>query len=297
VAGRGKISAVASRVLGWIVVMLVLVWAWPAAALEVRMAPDDPRQGDLLAVLVIGAGAGATVEGWVGEWQLAFFPHGRGHAALVAVDLATAPGRRRWLVTVAGDRERTREFRGSITVRERAFPVQRLTLPPHMVDLDPATEQRALAEAAALRAIYDAVSPERLWKGPFVRPVAVDEEGSGFGARRVINGKPRAPHSGIDWAADVGTPVVAANRGRVALVAEYFFLGRLVVLDHGLGLVTLYSHLDRVDVEAGVLVERGQRIGAVGSTGRATGPHLHFAAQLQRARVDPHFLFSLPIPD
>jgi len=118
-----------------------------------------------------------------------------------------------------------------------------------------------------------------------------------WGARRIINGQPRAPHTGVDYSADPGTPVVAANAGRVALVAEYFFPGRLIVLDHGLGLFTLYFHLERVDVRDGERVERGQPIGAVGASGRATGPHLHFGAKLGRARIDPAALLSLPLAE
>src|SRR4030095_9774187 len=106
-------------------------------------------------------------------------------------------------------------------------------------------------------------------------PVAGTQVPTGFGARRIINGQPRAPHAGADYAADRGTPVVAAHRGRVALVADFFFPGRLVALDHGLGLYTLYFHLDTVVVTDGELVDRGQTVGTVGSTGRATGPHLH----------------------
>ena len=113
-----------------------------------------------------------------------------------------------------------------------------------MVDLDPETERRANEEGATLRALYRTVTPERLWRGPFQRPVVADEPGSGFGSRRIINGQPRAPHGGTDYAAPRGTPVVSANEGRVALVAEYFFPGRLVIVDHGLGLYTLYFHLD-----------------------------------------------------
>ena len=105
------------------------------------------------------------------------------------------------------------------------------------------------------------------------------------------------PHSGTDYAAELGTPVVASNRGRVAMVGDFFFAGRLVVLDHGLGLYTLYFHLDRVDVTEGAVVERGQPIGTVGATGRATGPHLHWGAVLRQARVDPLGLLSLRADD
>ena len=125
--------------------------------------------------------------------------------------------------------------------------------------------------------------------------MAGDAPGEGFGFRRIINGQPRMPHGGVDFAAERGATVMAANRGRVALVAEFFFAGRLVVLDHGLGLYTLYFHLDRADVEEGALVERGDPIGTVGATGRATGPHLHWGAQLGPSRVDPRSLLSLSL--
>ena len=94
-----------------------------------------------------------------------------------------------------------------------------------------------------------------------------------------------------------GTPVVASNRGRVALLGDFFFAGRLVALDHGLGLYTLYFHLDGVAVTEGEMVERGQTVGTVGTTGRSTGPHLHFAAQLGRARLNPPDLYALPLRD
>jgi murein DD-endopeptidase MepM/ murein hydrolase activator NlpD len=148
-------------------------------------------------------------------------------------------------------------------------------------------------ESARLRTLYRAQSGERLWRGRFIRPVPGEEPGTGFGARRVINGRPRAPHSGSDFAAAVGTPVVAANRGRVVLTGEFFFPGRLVVLDHGLGLYTLYFHLDTIAVAEGQLVARGEPLGTVGMTGRATGPHLHFGAQMGTARIDPAALLAL----
>jgi murein DD-endopeptidase MepM/ murein hydrolase activator NlpD len=166
-----------------------------------------------------------------------------------------------------------------------------------MVDLDPEAERRAANETLRLRALYDTVTPERLWRGAFTRPVASRKPGEGFGSRRIINGQPRMPHSGIDYSADRGTPVVASNRGRVALLGEFFFAGRLVALDHGLGLYTLYFHLDGVAVTEGQLVERGQTVGTVGTSGRSTGPHLHFAAQLGRARLNPPDLFVLPVRD
>jgi murein DD-endopeptidase MepM/ murein hydrolase activator NlpD len=244
-------------------------------------------------VHVKGAPDDATLEGSIAGTPLRFFPYGGGHAAVLGIDLETKPGSHPWRVAALLGREPPRTARGTVKILPREFIVQRLTVPPHMVDLDPETERRAVDESARLRTLYRTVSVDRLWRGRFTRPVAGMEPGTGFGARRIINGKPRMPHSGIDFAAPRGTPVVASNAGRVALVADFFFPGRLVVLDHGLGLYTLYFHLDSVSVEDGTVVDRGEPIGTVGMTGRTTGPHLHFGAQLGSARIDPATLLEL----
>jgi murein DD-endopeptidase MepM/ murein hydrolase activator NlpD len=276
----------------------LLVWlamAGPAVAREpgVSWQPAIPGPGDVAMIHVETGRAGATVEGSLDAQPLAFFATGAGHAALAGIDLDARPGPRPWRLSVLAAGEPPRIVRGTLMLGAREFPVQRLTLPRPMVDLDPATERRALGEGERLRALYRITTPIRLWQGPFQRPVPGSEPGTGFGARRVINGQPRAAHSGIDYAAPAGTPVVAANRGRVALVADFFFPGRLVVLDHGLGLYTLYFHLDTISASEGQTIERGQPIGTVGATGRATGPHLHFGVQLGAARVDPTSLLSL----
>jgi murein DD-endopeptidase MepM/ murein hydrolase activator NlpD len=274
--------------------------AMPASrtpGLTVRVTPASPRQGDIAFVLVTGVPDAREVEGSLDGRPLAFFPYGGDWAALIGVDLETSAGKVPWQVAVIDATGVARKRSGTLTIRPRTFPVQRLSLPDHMVDLDPETERRANAESARLRALYDTVTAERLWQGRFTRPIAVEGPGSGFGSRRIINGKPRNPHAGTDWSAERGTPVVAANRGRVALVGDFFFAGRLVVLDHGLGLYTLYMHLDRVDVAEGAFISRGETLGAVGATGRATGPHLHFQVQAKRSRVDPATLFALPVSD
>ena len=118
--------------------------------------------------------------------------------------------------------------------------------------------------------------------------------------RRIINGVSRGSHSGADFGAPSGMPVLAVADGEVALVGEHFFGGRSVFLDHGDGLITMYMHMSEVDVTAGEHVTAGQRIGAVGATGRAQGPHLHFGVRWHGARVDPMSLLGdvtkLPAP-
>jgi murein DD-endopeptidase MepM/ murein hydrolase activator NlpD len=239
-------------------------------------------------------------EGLSGDWggrPLAFFPVAGGAAALVGIDLDTPPGRVAWRVAAPGAGGSPEAVQaGTVAIRARAFETQRLTLPSRQVDLDEPTLARVRAEQAALQAVLADSAPLRLWQGRFRTPVPGGRPTGGFGLRRLINGQPRSPHAGFDWAAPAGTPVHAASGGRAVLVAEHFFAGRLVVLDHGLGLFTLYFHLEDVRVAGGEAVEGGQVLGTVGMSGRATGPHLHLSVILGGARVDPEALLALDAP-
>jgi murein DD-endopeptidase MepM/ murein hydrolase activator NlpD len=284
---------------GLLVLILALAVDTAVAAdrLSVRWQPAKPRVGDVALMLLRGAPDDATVEGTVDGRPLTFFPYAGGRAALVGFDLEVKAGVKPWRLAVLMREGDPRTASGKVRVAPRTFPVQRLSLPSGMVDLDPETERRAVSEGERLRTLYRTITPERLWRGPFTRPVGGTGPGTGFGARRVINGKPRMPHGGADYAAPAGTPVVAVNTGRVALVADFFFPGRLVAIDHGLGLYTLYFHLESAVVSQGDLVERGQTIGTVGATGRATGPHLHFGAHIVGARIDPATLLELGVRD
>jgi len=276
---------------------VLLALASPAAAFKVTVTPSAVRQGDVAMLVVTGAASAPAMDGSVGDRPLFFFPYADGYAALIGIDLETKPGRLPWRVGFVDGGGASHQASGRLTVKSRSFPVQRLTLPKGMVDLSPDNERRAEVEAARLHALYDTITSVRLWRGHFTRPIASDVTSEGYGFRRIINGKPRSPHTGVDFAASAGTPVVASNGGRVALVADHFFGGRLIALDHGEGLYTLYMHLERIHVAEGALVERGAILGAVGSTGRATGPHLHWSAQLRRARIDPDALLKLSVVD
>jgi len=259
--------------------------------------PSKPRVGDVAWVLVKDVLEGATVEGSVDGKPLTFFPYAGGQAAIFGFDLETKPGTHSWRVGVIEPGREPRSAQGGVKIVRRDFHVERLTVPNTMVDLDSETERRAVAEGKQLATLYRTITPERMWRGKFTPPVGTTGTGKGFGARRIINGQPRSPHSGSDFSAPKGTPVVAVNAGKVALVAEFFFPGRLVILDHGLGLYTAYFHLDSAVVNEGERVERGQTLGTVGATGRATGPHLHFGAQVAGARVDPTTLLGLALID
>lgn len=173
----------------------------------------------------------------------------------------------------------------------RAIRVSRRFSSPSKQDL-----RRADREAARMSRALRNGTPERLWRGAFLRPTATPET-SPFGTLRTYNGKRKSRHLGIDLDGVVGDPIFAAQRGRAVLVEDRFYSGGTVVLDHGGGLFTLYFHMSAFDIEPGRLVEKGQRIGNVGKSGRVTGPHLHFSVKLDGTYVDPKSVWELPLGD
>jgi murein DD-endopeptidase MepM/ murein hydrolase activator NlpD len=175
-----------------------------------------------------------------------------------------------------------------------AYANERLAVAPRYAEPDSAARARIDAELAESRAISRrAHDTPRLWSGRFVRP-RPGRITSGYGTGREYNGSVTSRHLGTDFAGAVGAPVHAAGRAVVALVARFYLAGHAVYLDHGGGLVTGYFHLSRVTVAAGDTVAAGQVIGAVGRSGRVTGPHLHWIARYGGITVDPMSLFALP---
>jgi murein DD-endopeptidase MepM/ murein hydrolase activator NlpD len=208
-------------------------------------------------------------------------------ACWYAIDLLTPAGSLevgRW----RGGRLETRRVR----VADYPYPVQHIRLADDSrVDLSAADLARVGRESTLIGRLWSLGGPAR-FRLPLAPPLERLPAGGRFGARRFFNGQPRSPHSGADYAADSGTPVLAAADGEVALTGEFFFSGHSVFLHHGDGLVTMYFHLSRIEVEKGARVQRGEAIGRVGQSGRATGPHLHFAARWRGARIDPARLMN-----
>ena len=206
--------------------------------------------------------------------------------ALLGVDLEKPPGTYPVLIRVQTASDKPESCTLQIPVRAGKFATERLKVGQEFVEPSPEQIKRANEERDKLRAIFDQVTPEKLWDGDFRVPLDGVTTGGNFGRRRILNGQPGSPHSGVDFPSPAGTPIHAAQSGRVALAEELFFSGNTVVVDHGLGIYTFYGHLSEIDVKVGDALESGQVLGKVGATGRVTGPHLHWGLTVERARVN-----------
>jgi len=267
--------------------------AWPAdppPAVKIEPSRLIGHQGGVVAVTLTLPGdppAGAptpALMGRFGDESVPFYPLDRSgrFGALVGIDLAASVGKRPFTIRL-GDRPLAETV---VTVQRQKFPVQTLTLPREMVDLDPETVARANKEQQEALEAMAPQTPTRWWSGAFIVPTDGPLQHM-FGSRRIINGEPRNAHTGEDISAPEGAPVLASNDGVVSLVADHFFSGHSIFIDHGEGLFTMYFHLSKVAVTPSQRVHKGDIIGYVGKSGRATGPHLHWGARLNGTRVNP----------
>ena len=264
---------------------------YPPVAGRARVA-----QGEALLVRVKSEAGG--IQEAVGEVFGSSLPLVRsedGWVGLFGVDMDREPGKYSLVLRLKLADGREKEKRVPFEIQARDYGTERLTLPANMVELSAEDLARVQADQQALAQAWKTPASERYWSGPFQRPVP-GEVHAVFGKRRIINGQPKSPHTGQDLAAALGDPVAASNAGRVVLVRDCFFSGNSVVVDHGLGLYSMYFHLSEVKVKEGELVEKGQVLGLIGMSGRATGPHLHWGFRLLGARVDPEAILALPLP-
>ena len=258
------------------------------AALPAHALPQEAAVPGGIALARLGNGA-ERPQAWFQEKRVAVLHDRQGWVALVGLPLSLAPGEHALRILDAGI-EKTRPIR----VAAKHYPLQRFSVPDHRkVEPPPEDmlrierEQKRIDEIKAL--FRDEPSPDLAF-----RPPAQGRLSGNFGLRRIINGLERNPHAGIDVAVPVGTPVRAAGSGVVVETGDYFFNGNSVYLDHGQGLVTLYCHLDRIDVKPGERVTAGQRLGLSGNTGRSSGPHLHWTVLANGTAVDPRLFLARP---
>ena len=273
---------------GTVVRKLLLFWlllpipCWGGA---VRVTPQPLDQGGVGWVEVRAKG---EVKGEFLKRSLPFFRTAEETwRALIGVDLALSPGS--YPLKVETEGKRVTLF---VRVKKTPFGLQKVTLPRHMVELRGEALERVRREKGMLREIFSRIRSEPLWRGSFLLPLKGTVT-TPFGVRRIINGHYRSFHSGVDIAAREGSPILATNDGMVILAQKLYLEGNTVIIDHGLGLYSIYLHLAKAFVRKGDKVKRGERIGLVGATGRVTGPHLHWGIKLLGQRVDPMALIEL----
>ena len=270
--------------------ILLLVPQRNAAPLPLTVAASSAtvRPGDVVVLTISGSAADDDVRVRAFDRDLPTFAATAGkRQALVGVDLEVRPGSYT-LDVGAGDR---RTFY-TLRVVRRVFATRRLTVDPAFVNPPESERPRIERERAQLEKLWETWTTDKLWSGPFQPPVP-EAANSAFGTRSILNGEPRSPHGGADFPSPAGTPIKAPNAGRVVLADALYYTGNTVVLDHGLGMYSLFAHMTETHVHAGDMVKSGDLLGTVGSTGRVTGPHLHWAVRLDGARVDPMALVHL----
>jgi len=258
-----------------------------AAEPKITFFPKKAGPGDILLVTI--RNTKGPVEGTFNGKQVHFNAGKKSFKAVIGIDLNGKPGTYPLEMNINGKKTLKK-----IKIVKKKYPLQRLTLPEDMVVLTPENEARVEREQEKMATIWP-VDSLRIWKGSFTNPLPGKPIGTVFGVRRIINNIPKNSHTGVDVTAKEGDPVHAPNDGVVVLVDDQFYSGKSVVLDHGQGIYTMFFHLSQVNVKYGQAVMKGDVFALVGSTGRATGAHLHWGARIQGARVDPIELISLKL--
>jgi murein DD-endopeptidase MepM/ murein hydrolase activator NlpD len=270
-----------SLVLG--IITAIVAVAMPAQALLARLSPTSPQLGDTISVAIEQnptLNSTPTVK-MGGKTYPAFVTSSGGFRALLPTTPLDKPGSVQIQVSAGGEVKNL-----TVSLRDRTFPTQRIRL------TGAAGAEATQLELDRVAAFKKLETPEKYWQGPFVKPNA-GRVSTGYGLRRYYNGVFAKDyyHRGVDYAGGMGSPVVSPAAGRIALVgrvSEGFRVhGNCVGIDHGQGVTSIMMHLSRIDVREGQLVQAGQKIGAVGSTGAATGPHLHWGLYVHGLSVDP----------
>ncbi len=282
---------------GLLVLLTLLAGVAPAvlaAQVSLSTTPATPVRGALFRLRLAPTGPTPVdrVEGTVADEPLHF---GREDGVFWTA-LAPVPvegGDSLPLLLVLWDGEQPDTVRTTLAVAAGDYAHERLRVAPSMAEPDSAARVRIAREIARAREVSrGAQQTARQWSAPFLRPRPTRIT-SGFGTAREYNGTVTSRHLGTDFAGAVGTPVRATNRGRVALVADFYLAGKVVYLDHGEGLISAYFHLSKALVRTGDTVERGQVIGSVGQSGRVTGPHLHWVMRYGGVTIDPMSVLAL----
>ena len=261
----------------------------PAArvpAVAPALAPSVARPGDAVLVRIPLAPGAEPPAGTLAGRPLSFWRAGDEAWALAALPLETSPGK------VPLELGSPPASVATLDVVEPGFPSKTLTVAPKFVEPPRSVKKRIEADRRAFAAAWARPFSPPLFSAPFAWPRPEHANGR-FGDQRIFNGKKESIHYGVDLSAPRGAPVHAANDGVVVLARNAYLSGKSVVLWHGADVFTVYFHMDRIAVRPGAKVKQGDTLGVVGSTGRSTGPHLHWSAKVAGLYVDPESLAGI----
>lgn len=258
-------------------------------AFQARLLPAKIQPGDTFIIRISGLMGAKEPSAAIEGRPLSFSSCRRGcFVAIGAIDIVSKPGVYRVSLKL-GKRQTMLRLR----VSKGRFETIHLTLPEDKVSPGPEDLQRINKEACLLNAIWR-IDSERLWEGSFVLPLQ-NPLSTPFGTKRIINQGTVSLHRGLDMEGTAGEEIHASNKGRVVLTEELFFGGNTVIIDHGQGIFTVYMHLSGFNVNPGDLVSKNDVIGFVGSTGRSSGPHLHFGVKIAGINANPVSLVRLKL--
>lgn len=255
-------------------------------AFNIKIQPKETFPGDVLFLKLISEAPVLPEAAFLGKKITFYKLQGNEYGALVPLDIETAPGD--YSISVKAE---SVSISLKVKISPYDFPTKKMTLPEEKVTLSPEDSLRVEKEFLMQEEIWKSAN-EKIWDGGFVSPTdtAVSEK---FGVTRIMNEKKASVHKGIDLKAGSGASVKAINSGKVVLNEDLFYGGNTLIIDHGMGLFSVYMHLSKFNVKNGDEVAKGDVIGFAGMTGRATGPHLHMSVKLQGVSVNPEALMKL----
>lgn len=260
---------------------------------KITIEPDTIEQGGLATIQIPKDSTVIRTEIICGQDTLSLIERGNLWLAFWAPDLNAKTGQYQFRIILEKNDGQKQVFYRTIFVKKIEAPTKKLTVSPRFIELDSATLERIKQEKMRISRVYRSET-EIAWQNSFILPLDSATAGNQFGEKRIFNGKIASVHNGVDFGALEGDSIRATNDGQIVLAGDFFFEGKLVVIDHGGKLFTFYCHLSKILVQEGQMIKRGEIIGLVGSTGRATGPHLHWGSRLGRARINPLDLLRLP---
>jgi len=288
-----------------LLIVAAVIALWPgyalcseSAGISITLAPERLANGSPFLITVqLDSGARSVSGNWQEHPVICFSsPDRKTWYSLAGVDVETTPGKYPLTIEATLDDGTSRTLHENLNVEEAPYEKMPLSVPDKFVEPNAVALKKIAADRVVKDKAFANSAPKPQWAGDFLSPLHQAPQSDSFGSQRLFNGKLASVHRGLDYHAKMSTPVAAVNSGRVVLAQPLYYEGGCVVIDHGLGLMSVYMHLSKIQVAVGRRVRRGQIIALSGATGRATGPHLHLGIRWQGSYLDPAKLFQIQLP-